>query len=269
MVSAAPLQAPDRNATAARRRDEVRQRVLSEGFARVDELARLCDVSVMTIHRDLDALEADGWLTKIRGGATANPSALLDAGVPERTSALRSEKDAIAAVASRLLSQGQTIFLDDSTTALSLVPYLRDHAPITVATNFLPAVVALRGAPGVDLRLLGGEYHHRQDACFGLQTIEAIGRLQADLLFMSTTALTHGRCLHRTEATVGVRRALLAAAARRVLLVDHAKFGRPSPHVLCGVEVFDLVVTDDGIDPQDLAELRATAVEVEVARVAR
>jgi DeoR/GlpR family transcriptional regulator of sugar metabolism len=205
MALASPVPATDRNAPAARR-EEVRQRVLSEGFVRVEDLVRLFEVSLMTIHRDLDVLEADGWLTKIRGGATANPSALLDAGVPERLAALHVEKEAIAAVAARQLSQGQTIFLDDSTTALSLVPYLREHAPITVATNFLPAVVALGGAPAVDVHLLGGEYHPRQDACFGLQTVEAISRLQADLFFMSTTALTHGRCLHRSEATIGVRR---------------------------------------------------------------
>jgi len=251
------------------RRDEVRRRVLSAGFERVDELARLLDVSVMTIHRDLDALQADGWLTKIRGGATANPSALRDAGIEDRLEALPSEKTAMAAVAARLLSHGQTIFLDDSTTVLSLVPHLVDHVPITVATNFLPVVAALHGAPDVELHLLGGQYNARQDACLGLGTIEAIDRMQADIFFMSTTALTRGRCLHRSEATVAVRRAFMTASTRRVLLVDHAKFGRPSPHVLCGVEEFDLVITDDGIDPEALADLRDRATKVEVARVQR
>lgn len=266
MVSTAPVPSADRDAPGVRR-ERVRQRVVSEGFARVDELARRFDVSVMTIHRDLDALEADGWLTKIRGGATANPSALLEVGISERTAALRAEKDAIAVAAARLLTRGQTVFLDDSTTSLSLVPHLVEHAPITVATNFLPAVAALGRAPGVELHVLGGEYHARQDACFGVQTIEAIGRLHADLAFMSTTGLHHGRCLFRAEASVLVRRAFLGAATRRVLLVDHAKIGRPSPHVLCGVEDFDLVVTDDGIDPEDLAELRARTDRVEVAPV--
>jgi len=251
------------------RREQIRRRVLADSFARVDDLARHFDVSVMTIHRDLDSLQADGWLTKIRGGATANPSALRDASVPDRSAALRAEKEAIAATAARLLGHGQTIFLDDSTTALRLVPYLLERAPITVATNFLPAVQALGGASGVELLLLGGQYHAHQDACFGLATVDAINLLQADLFFMSTTALTGGRCLHRSEATVAVRRAYLAAATRKVLLVDHAKFGRPSPHVLCGVEEFDLVVTDDGIDAEALADLRERNPNVEVAHVDR
>jgi len=255
--------------TPAARRDGVRLRVLAEGAARIDDLARSFDVSLMTMHRDLDALEADGWLTKIRGRATATPAALIDVGLPARTAALRAEKDAIAVVAARLLTRGQTVFLDDSTTSLSLVPHLVDHAPITVATNFLPAVAALGRMPGVELHVLGGEYHARQDACFGMQTIEAIGRLHADLAFMSTTGLHHGRCLFRAEASVLVRQAFLGAATRRVLLVDHAKVGRPSPHVLCGVEDFDLVITDDGIDPGDLWELRERAAEVSVAAVPR
>ena len=243
--------------------------MLAEGAARIDDLARSFEVSLMTMHRDLDALEADGWLTKIRGRATATPAALIDVGLPARAAALRAEKDAIAVVAARWLTRGQTVFLDDSTTSLSLVPHLVEHAPITVATNFLPAVAALGRAPGVELHVLGGEYHARQDACFGVQTIEAIGRLHADLAFMSTTGLHHGRCLFRAEASVLVRRAFLGAATRRILLVDHAKIGRPSPHVLCGVEDFDLVITDDGIDPGDLRELRDRAAEVSVAAVTR
>lgn len=247
------------------RREAVRERVLAEGFARIDELAREFDVSVMTMHRDLDALVTEGWLTKIRGGATANPSALLEFGVRERASAQRVEKAAIAAEGAALLGRGQTVFLDDSTTALALLPHLIAHAPITVASNFVPVLTGLAGAPGVELHLLGGQYNPALEACFGLQTVDAIGRLHADLFFMSTTGLTQGRCYHRSEPTIMIRHALLDAASRAVLLVDHAKFGRPAPHLLCPVDRFDTVITDDGVDPEDLADLRTHCADVRVA----
>lgn len=252
----------------APRREQVRRRVLAEGFARVEDLARSLDVSLMTMHRDLDALETEGWLTKIRGGATANPSALVEAGVRERTAAMKAEKRAIAELAARMLAHGQTIFLDDSTTALGLVPHLVTHPPMTVATNFLPAIAALGESPNIiDLHLLGGQYHSRQESCQGLQTVEAIRSLHADIFFMSTTAVNEGRCLHRSEPTVMVRQAFLENAARNVLLVDHAKFGRPAPHVLCDVADFDTVITDDGIDPDDLSELRSRCTDVQVAKL--
>lgn len=247
------------------RREHVRRLVLSGGFARTDDLARQLGVSVMTVHRDLDLLATEGWLTKIRGGATANPSALAEAGVRERSAAMRGEKDAIARKAAAHLGPGQTVFIDDSTTALALLPYLPAATPLTVATNFLPAVEALSGLPGLEVVVLGGRYHRLQEACFGLQTAEAIRQLHADVLFMSTTAVTGGSCYHRSETTVMVKRALMDCSVRRVLLVDHAKFGRPAPHLLCPVDAFDLVVTDAGIDDEELAELRQRDVSVEVA----
>ena len=86
---------------------------------------------------------------------------------------------------------------------------------------------------------------------------------------MSTTAIGDGHCLHRSEATVMVRQAFMRQATHNVLLVDHAKFGRPAPHVLCGIEDFDTVVVDDGIDPDDLESLRLACADVQVADVAR
>lgn len=247
------------------RRDQMRRMVLEAGFGRIEELARHFAVSVMTVHRDLDLLAEEGWLTKIRGGATANPSALLAAGVRERGAALHVEKAAIAACAARFVGPGQTVFIDDSTTALALVPHLAAVAPLTVATNFLPVLQGLAGAKDVEVVLLGGQYHPLQEACFGLATVEAVRQLHADVLFLSTTAVNAGACYHRSEATVMVKRALMAASTRTVLLVDHAKFGRPAPHLLCRVDEFDVLVSDGSIDEEDLAELRELDVQVEVA----
>lgn len=239
--------------------------VLADGFARIDELAKALGVSLMTVHRDLDTLAGEGWLTKIRGGATANPSALAEAGVRERAAAMRAEKQVIARQAARLLGPGQTVFVDDSTTALALLPHLAAAAPITVVSNFLPVISGLADLPGVEAVVLGGRYHRLQEACFGLQTTEAIRQLHADVLFMSTTAVTGSACYHRSETTVMVKRAFMECAARRVLMVDHAKFGRPAPHLLCPIDTFDVVVTDAGIDAEDLDELRQRGVTVEVA----
>jgi DeoR/GlpR family transcriptional regulator of sugar metabolism len=249
------------------RRDQVRRLVLGSGFARTDELARQLGVSVMTVHRDLDVLAAEGWLTKIRGGATANPSALAEAGVRERSAAMRAEKEAVARQAAHHLGPGQTVFIDDSTTALALLPHLAAAAPLTVATNFMPAVEEMSGLADVEVIVLGGRYHRPQEACFGLQTVEAIRQLRADVLFMSTTAVTGGSCYHRSETTVLVKRALMECSVRRVLLVDHAKFGRPAPHLLCPVDAFEVLVTDAGIDEEELADLRQRDLAVEVAVV--
>ncbi len=249
----------------SQRRERVRAEVLQAGYIRVEDLAQTHQVSLMTMHRDLDQLQIEGWITKIRGAATANPSALRDAGVTERSMSMSAEKAAIVREAGRLLGRGQTIFLDDSTTAIGLVSLLAAHVPITFATNFVPAMALVSPSDGVEVKLLGGTYDPRLQSCSGLQTIDAVNMLQADLLFMSTTGITDGRCVHRSEATIMVRRALLAHSLRKVLLVDHAKFGRPASHVLCGVEAFDTVITDDRVSQEDLQLLQDRCPDVRVA----
>lgn len=250
----------------AARRRLVRDEVLLRGFARVEDLAEKFSVSAMTMHRDLDALQAEGWLVKIRGGATANPAALVEDSVDKRVRSMEREKAAVAREAAALLTHAQTVFLDDSTTVLALTDHLLARPPLLVATNFLSVLTALRGGNS-ELQLLGGTYVARQDACQGLQTVDAIARMHADVCFMSTTALSQGRCLHRSEQTVMVRRAFLAHSSHNVLVVDHAKFGRPAPHVLCDLGVFDTIVVDDGIDARDLAVLEDSCDDVRVAVV--
>ena len=251
------------------RRETIRRIVLRDGFARIDDLTRRLGVSLMTIHRDLDALAGQGYLTKIRGGATANPSALLEARVPERVAAMREEKMAVAAHAAKLLSPGQTVFLDDSTTALAMIPHLVAAAPMTVATNFLPVIPRLAGQQGVEVIVLGGQYHPVPEACFGSRTLESIGHLHADLAFISTTGINRLSCYHRSEMTVTSRKAFMANASSTVLLVDHAKFGRPASHLLARLTDFDLVVVDAGVDGEDENDMRTAGVNFEIAAPVR
>jgi hypothetical protein len=70
------------------------------------------------------------------------------------------------------------------------------------------------------------------------------------LLFMSTTAVTAGRCYHQSQETVAVERALIEAAARRVLLLDHTKFSKQGLYALAPLTSFDVVLVDHGYPPR-------------------
>ena len=91
-------------------------------------------------------------------------------------------------------------------------------------------------------------------------------RLRADVLFMSTTAISGGVAYQPDQDMAIAKRAMIAAAARRVLLVDHSKFGRVALHRLAPLTDFDLVMTDDGIDDAGLRQLREAQVPFEVVR---
>lgn len=248
------------------RREQIKSRVVDEGFVRIEQLADELGVTAMTIRRDLDYLQGKGWLRKVRGGATAQPSTAFHGDVRHRTQAMAAEKEAIAQAALPLVKPGQSLIVDDSTTALALARLLAQRAPLTVITNFVPVLQVLAGGPGVELISLGGTYYPAYDAFLGVRTADAARSLHADVLFASTTAITRGHCYHQSEETVAVKRALMDACAHKVLLVDHTKFQRRGLYQLAPLTAFDLVVVDSGMSTADLDTLQADGVEVLVAR---
>jgi DeoR/GlpR family transcriptional regulator of sugar metabolism len=256
----------DAGGTPRGRRERIRSRVVDEGFVRIEQLAHELGVTPMTIRRDLDYLQGKGWLRKVRGGATAQPSTAFHGDVRHRTQAMAEEKAALARMALPLIKPGQSLVLDDSTTGLALAGRLTQRAPLTVITNFVPVIQVLAGSPGIELISLGGAYYPAYDAFLGIRTVDAVNSLHADTLFASTTAITRGHCYHQSQETVAVKRALMEACHRRVLLVDHTKFQRRGLYQLAPVTAFDLVIVDAGISPSDLEALQASGVEVRVAR---
>ncbi|MFD9906312.1 DeoR/GlpR family DNA-binding transcription regulator [Streptomyces sp. NPDC059063] len=254
----------DRVDVRERRRREIRDLVVAGGFVRAADLADTFGVSLMTVHRDLDFLQSQGWLRKVRGGATALPSAQFHGSVAERMTAMAQTKQQLARAAARLLVPGQTVLLDDSTTCLHLTREFAAHAPLTVLTNSLPAITALAKEPGVSLIALGGSYFPAYDAFMGLHTADSVAAFRADVLFMSTTAVTRGRCYHTSPETVQVKRAMMAAATRRVLLADHTKFTRDGLYALAPLTDFDVVVVDDGLARDEVRAMRERGVEVQV-----
>lgn len=246
------------------RRDEIRARVAERGHVRIDELASEHGVSPMTIHRDLDDLQASGWLRKVRGGATAVPSTMHHGDVAHRMDSMAPEKRALARAAVRHVRPGDSVIVDESTTGLAVADLLHTRAPLTVITHFLALVNRLSGQSGIDLISLGGAYYPAYDAFLGPRTVEAVSSLRASVLISSTTAVTRGHCYHQSQETVAVKRALMAAADRRLLLVDHTKFTKQGLHRLCLLTEYDLVLVDDAIDHRTVDAMRTSGVTVEV-----
>ncbi len=260
--------APDnRPASQTERHDLIADTVLSAGSMRIDELTQRFGVSRMTIHRDLESLEARGILRRSRGTVTAVASSLFEASTEYRTRQNIAEKEAIARVAATLVRPGEAVILDDSTTGLRLAQRLTELEPLTVITNFGRAIRGLEGRRGITLITTGGEYFQLCDAYRGAITLNALNSLRADTYFMSTPAITAGVCYHPHQDLVLVKQAMFAAAQRRVLIVDHTKFQRTALHAMVPVQDFDVIIVDSGISETDLQMLRRTNAEVLVSAV--
>lgn len=247
------------------RRQTIADRVLADGSVAIDDLVRDLGVSHMTIHRDLDLLEREGWLRKIRGGATAAPSALFESNARWRRTATLAEKNAICRLALDEAEPGQAIVVDDSSTVLPFATGLVERGAFTVITNSLQVVNELAEESDIQVISLGGVYHRKYNAFVGMFTADTARTLRADVAYISVSSVEGGLCYHQSQEEVIVKRALLAAARRRVLLVDHTKFGRQALYQLCPLTDFDLVVSDTGLPQEAREELRALGVPLRIA----
>lgn len=262
-----PLREAGSPGARATRQKVVSDYVLERGSATAAEIAELTAVSVMTVHRDLAELARQGIVRRYRGGASAQPSSVFESNIEFRLRTAQPEKAAIAALARELVEPGMSVLLDDATTTLALARLLPGIEPLTVVTNYLGALLALRGAPGIRLIGVGGTYSGTHDSFNGVGCVEAVSSLNVDLAFVSVSSMTPTMTYHREQEIVVVKRAGMAVAERSVLLMDSSKIGRRALHRVAPVADFDLVVTDSGVDREALAELRAGPTRVEVAQL--
>lgn len=267
MASRVPHRTTHRTMHRAERQRAIADAVLAEGSVRIETLAERFGISVMTAHRDLDELETRGLLHKARGVATALPSSLVESSDVFRRGRQLASKRALARAAMRHIEPGQAVIVDDSTTTFAMAPMLTRCTPLTVITNYLPLMNEVVGQKGITLLGLCGQYHDWAGAFLGGMTNDALARIRADVVVMSTSAVVDGTCFHQTRETVDTKRAMLGAAATRVLLVDHTKFDRRALHALAPLTDFDHVIIDALTPEHHREDLRARGVTLTVAQL--
>ncbi|MCE0505848.1 DeoR/GlpR family DNA-binding transcription regulator [Roseivivax sp. GX 12232] len=258
-----------RQARQLARRQMIAEAVMEAGTMRIEDLAARYDISLMTAHRDLDDLAERGLLRKTRGIVSAAPTSLIEASDVYRAVRQSEEKAAIAAAALEFVEPGQAIFMDDSTTVGQMAPLLAAKTPLTVITNSLRLMTELSDVRDVTLLGLGGQFHKWCHAFMGRMTTNEIGRLRADTLFMSISAIIDDIVFHQSPEMVDTKRAMFDSAKRRILLADHTKFERRALHGLVALRDFDAVIVDEKTPAFHLERIRAGGAEVVVAPLRR
>lgn len=231
----------------------------------LEDLAERFGVSKMTIHRDLDELEAAGVLRKVRGGATIEAGTQFESDFRLRARQDLGAKESMTLAALDLVEPGMTVLVNDGSMAAHLGARLAAKAPLTVITNNAAVIDALRPEPGITLIALGGIYSAKYNAFFGMLTEEALSRLKADLAFISAPAVQGMAAWHMEDTVVRTKRAMMRAATRSCLLINHARFGRTALHHLADLAAFDRIITDAPPQPEETAALDRAGLRLTIA----
>ena len=255
----------------ARRHGEIIRLVRDSGVVSVDTLAAQLCVSPSTIRRDLQSLDSDGALRRVRGGAgclTGEATRVMGADpVPfaEVAGVAVGDKERVARSAASLVEDGEVVLIDIGTTTARLAHALRGRR-ITVITSSLAVVDELRDDAEVELLVLGGILRRNYLSMVGMLTEQALREVCAHRLFLGTSGIRRdGRVMDSTLVEVPVKRAMMSAAEQTVVLADCGKFPGTGLLPVCGPEDVHVLVTNDGADPATLAVCARAGAEIRLA----
>jgi DeoR family transcriptional regulator of aga operon len=261
------------------RRDRILNLIEAQGFVRVAELGAKFGVSDVTIRSDLDFLARVSLIERVHGGAKLpGPSSLVVASPAEREPSFEesvdtyaSDKAAIGRAAAALVSNGDSIVIDVGTTADALARALvarSDLSDVVVFTSGIPIAMRLEPAiPRFTVVVTGGTLRPKQHSLVNPMGLSILDQINVDTAFIGCNGInaTEGVTnINLPEAQI--KRHMIHAARRVVVIADGTKIGRASVARLAHIGEVDRLITSDSAPSEALDEFRELGVEVTVAR---
>lgn len=240
------------------RRKEILDKIVSTPGIRVEELAELFDVSAITIRRDLQFLEDQNLLTRYYGGASPKNQDHLPGGEDE----VQMYRDLIARYAATLVEDGDSLFINTSRNALSMVQYITCQN-VTVITNNGRAIDCEHPV-GVNVFLTGGEVRYPKEALVGEFAERNLSKVYARKAFVGCSGISN-ECGVTTENAneVYLNELMLTRATKAAyILADHTKIGHNSSFRTCKIERITHLITDEKAPSEILDVFREKGIQV-------
>ncbi|WP_077611264.1 DeoR/GlpR family DNA-binding transcription regulator [Clostridium sp. Marseille-P2415] len=235
------------------RRNRILEMMQENPRVRVDELAEILGVSLITVRRDLQYLEDRKLLVRTHGGAIA-------AGNP--ADEVQMYRRLIARYAARFVSENDTLFINTSRNALKLIEHISCNN-VTVITNNGKAITC-EHSQGVNVVLTGGELRHPKDAMVGDFALRNLQPIYAKKAFIGCSGISAENGM-TTEIfnEVSINEMMIDHATQDVyVLADHTKIGKNSSFVSCPIEKIKYLITDEKAPVEALELIKEKGVQV-------
>lgn len=228
----------------------------------VGYLAQKLFVSEATVRRDLAMLEKSGVLERTHGGAF-----LPEGGGSENPAVVREKqnvqgKRTIAELAKDFLAHDMTVFIDSSSSAGAVIPFICQCGGISVVTNGIRNCIHLIEGGDTKVYLCGGLVSRYSDAALGIDATRFASRYRADLCIISCGGVTARGMTEASPEQSEIKRQMLKNSKVRLLLCDGSKFEKTFMSELCSFEDIDYILTD--ITPPPEIEKQAIKAGCEI-----
>lgn len=221
-----------------------------QGYVTVKYLVDALQYSSATVNRDLNAMEERQLLTRSYGGVELVHNSYVP--IPFRSHKMRAEKQHIGRVAAALVQDGDTVFIDGSTTAQCMAQHLLHRKNLTVITNNMVLAVDL-ATHSFKVICLGGTVMEAPSMLCGIETVENAARYRVDKMFFATKAASSTGLIASGEYYDPMLKNIAKHAGKIFYLVDHKKIDQPFGELYGDFGCVHCVISDYDF-PTDIKE---------------
>jgi len=261
------------------RRTLIYNLIQQRGSVSVQELADLSGASISTIRRDLDELARRGTIERTHGGAilTLAQQTTFEPAYKIASRMFTGEKAAIGRTCTDLLEQGQSVIFDSSSTVYQAARAVVDRKFTMLAlTNDINIAAALANSSSIQLKVIGGSLRPGSYTLLGDPGLSFLNQLHVDVCLLGIQSIgghltgntgdaADGTLSDTSLEVAAMKRAMIQAARKTVVLADSSKFGPPAFSDVSDFSTIDVLITDSGIKPAQKRALESAGVQVIVA----
>lgn len=246
------------------RRNEILEYLRMEGKLSVSRLSQVLGVTPVTIRNDLAALERDGYLIRIRGGAVLSQRLQSNFSKKDDEQGFL-QKQALAAKVAELIQDGQTIFFNSGTTTHHVARALQGKKYLNIVTNSLAVAMELGNVATFHVLLLGGEVNGRYGFTYGGDTQDQLCNYQADWAILSVDGVSArgGFTTYHPEEAI-IDRLMITNAKQCLVTATGNKIGKAGFSRICDCDPSVQLITDSSCDPEALQQLQAQGLSVTI-----
>ena len=227
------------------REDEILSILNQTGYATVEYLSQKLNISASSIRRDLKNLEERGLVNRSYGGVKLAESGGRRIPFDLRSQENSAQKKQMAKAAVRLVGEGDTVFLDGSSSACFVAELLPTVGGVTVITNGMDAMSRLSGYDVKAYCTGGMSSPENREVLVGGYTQDFLRQMRADVAIISAQAVAaNGNIYDCYAEEVAVRNLMLANARKKILLCDSSKLGKTSTFYQGNVKDFDYIISN-------------------------
>ena len=244
------------------RLNRIKELVLEKKCVTVSELSDLFHVTPETIRRDLKALEDDGVLKKTYGGAYIEDGVSNEVNFSIRETLLVENKHRLAKRCCEFISNGDTIFLDASTTVGCLCEAITGMR-LTILTNSINVLTKLSACSSIGLISIGGNLSAKSMSFVGVSAVQSLNNYYVDKAFISCEALSiPGGLTDSNEDQAKIRQTAIRRSKETYVLADHTKFNKSCFQNINNFEGIDCLIVDQPLSGEWTEFLSAKGVQL-------